>query len=223
MHSFLDGLNLTKLIPIFQKEELSLSEILIMSKDDLKLIGVERHKDRQRIFDEIEKQKPASTTSSTMFSSTTVGGPFGKKYVKSKFIGKGSFGEAWKVALKHGNGEYILKEISCTEEDVNAGRNEINMLKQCLHESIVRYIEDFYERSKFLIIMEFCSGGDLAKFIDKQSQYLPVDFIIEWLLQLASGVCFIHKKKIIHRDLKPANIFLTVGKKLKIGRAPIII
>ena len=91
------------------------------------------------------------------------------------------------------------------------------MLKKCHHESIVCYIEDFYEQNKFLIIMGFCSGGDLAQFIQAQTQILPVDFIIEWVVQLTSGVCFIHKMKIIHRDLKPANIFLTSDKKLKLG------
>ena len=65
--------------------------------------------------------------------------------------------------------------------------------------------------------MEYCEGGDLAKFIVDQKQLLPVDFIIEWVIQLASGVSFIHSKNIIHRDLKPANIFLTLDKKLKIG------
>ena len=68
--------------------------------------------------------------------------------------------------------------------------------------------------------MEFCSGGDLARYIEAQQQkhrILPVDFITEWCKQLTSGVCFIHKMEIIHRDLKPANIFITSDKKLKIG------
>ena len=65
--------------------------------------------------------------------------------------------------------------------------------------------------------MEFCDGGNLAKFIEGQTELLHVDFIMEWVRQLTSGVCFIHKMKIIHRDLKPANIFLTSDQKLKIG------
>ena len=110
-----------------------------------------------------------------------------------------------------------MKEIICSEKDVLKGKDEIEFLKKCHHESIVTYIEDFYEKSKFLIIMEFCSGGDLAEFIEAQTQFLPEDFIIKWAIQLTSGICYIHKMKIIHRDLKPANVFLTRDKKLKIG------
>ena len=218
--SFLDGLQLTKLAPIFLKEGLSMNDILEMSKDDLKLIGVERHKERKLIFDEKEKLKTTSfSTMSSKAESTLTSsmGQFSKKYRKVTFIGKGSFGEAWKVHLRHGSGEFILKEIICSEKDVLKGKDEIEFLKKCHHESIVTYIEDFYEKSKFLIIMEFCSGGDLAEFIEAQTQFLPEDFIIRWALQLTSGVCYIHKMKIIHRDLKPANIFLSSDKKLKIG------
>ena len=148
------------------------------------------------------------------------GSLFSQNYQKVTFIGRGSFGEAWKVQPKHVNTsqEFMMKEISCNELDVDAGKNEIEMLRLCRHEGIVCYFEDFYEESKLLIIMEFCDGGTLAKFIAAQkTKLLPVDFIMEWLRQLASGVCFIHQKKIIHRDLKPANIFLTSDKRLKIG------
>ena len=206
---------------MFLKEELKMSDILSMSKDDLKLIGVERHRDRKLIFDEKERLKMTTfSTMSSTFESTlnsTIGSQFSQKYRKVELIGSGSFGKAWKVHLRHGSGEFIMKEIICSEKDVLKGKDEIEFLKRCHHESIVTYFEDFYEKSKFLIIMEFCSGGDLAEFIEAQTQFLPEDFIIRWALQLTSGVCYIHKMKIIHRDLKPANIFLSSDQKLKIG------
>ena len=198
-----------------------MADVLKLTHESLKAMGVEKHKDRQRLHDEIEKLRAA--TSSTMSSRdesslhTTTGDQFGKKYKKVAVIGTGTFGKAWKVKLRQGGGEYIMKEIYCSPEDVLKGKKEIEFLKKCPHGSIVSYIEDFYEQNMFLIIMEFCSGGDLAKFIESQQQLLPIDFIMEWVEQLASGVSFIHKMKIIHRDLKPANIFITADKKLKIG------
>ena len=141
---------------------------------------------------------------------------FPKNYQKLRFIGRGNFGETWLVQhVSHT--QHIMKEISCTEQDANVGKKEVELLKKCTHESIVCYIDDFYEESKLLIIMEYCDGGDLAKFIDSQKQPLSEDFIREWFRQLTSGVCYIHSKKIIHRDLKTANIFLTLDKRLKIG------
>ena len=142
--------------------------------------------------------------------------PFSRNYQKKRFMGRGSFGETW-IVQHVSQVQHIMKELSCTEEDANAGKTEVEILKKCTHESIVCYIEDFYEECKFLIIMEYCAGGDLAKFIDAQKQPLSEDFIIEWLKQLTSGVRYIHSMKIIHRDLKTANIFLTLDKRLKIG------
>ena len=140
-------------------------------------------------------------------------------YQKIKLIGKGSFGEAWIVKPKNvgDNDRFIMKEIICTKENVGAGKNEITLLKNCHNERIVCYIDAFYTKSKIQIIMEYCEGGDLAKFIEEQTEHLEVDFIFEWVIQLTTGVKFIHGKKIIHRDLKPENIFLTSDNKLKIG------
>ena len=218
--SFLQQIRLTKLIPLFQEEEMSMRDVLKLNHESLKAMGVQKQKDRQRLYEEIEKLRAAtsSTTMSRYESSVyTTKDQFGKKYKKVAVIGTGAFGRAWKVKLRHGSGEFIMKEIYCSPEDVLKGRKEIDFLKKCRHGSIVSYIEDFYEQNMFLIIMEFCSGGDLAKFIDSQQHLLEVDFIMDWVEQLASGVSFIHKKKIIHRDLKPANIFLTFDKNLKIG------
>ena len=219
--SFLNQLKLSKLAPIFQQEEISMKVLLKLSNEELKDIGIKLGQ-RKIILEETKKLRSPSTAEFSKKEDTETldsmfGTKFGEKYRKDTFIGRGAFGEAWKIRSKQNNGIFILKEISCTQQDLKAGRNEIDMLKQCRHESIVRYVEDFYERSKFLIIMEFCSGGDLAKFIDAQTQLLPADFIIDWVMQLTSGVYFIHKKKIIHRDLKPPNIFLTKDKLLKIG------
>ena len=113
-----------------------------------------------------------------------------------------------------------MKEISVrgmSERDLEMGRNEIEILRNCHHDNVVGYIDDFYENSKFLIVMEFCDGGDLASFIQRQRRHLPEDHVMRWFRQMISGIHYIHELNILHRDLKPANIFLTSGQQLKIG------
>ena len=73
--------------------------------------------------------------------------------------------------------------------------------------------------------MEFCPGGDLAKQIEKQRKSrkcIAHKVMLEWVLDLASGLDYLRQKKILHRDLKPANIFIshtkgTNRRRLKIG------
>ena len=114
----------------------------------------------------------------------------------------------------------IMKEISVrswSERDQQLGRNEIEILRSCHHQNVVQYMDHFYEQSKFLIVMEFCDGGDLAGFIKRQRRHLTEAHVMDWFKQMASGLCYIHSRNILHRDLKPANIFLTSKQELKIG------
>ena len=107
---------------------------------------------------------------------------------------------------------YIMKEICIrrwSERDRQMGQNEIEILKQCKHENIVRYKDHFEENQKFLIVMEFCDGGDLSSFINKKRRRLTEELFFFWFKQVASGLQYIHDHNILHRDLKPANIFLT--------------
>ena len=145
---------------------------------------------------------------------------FSDQYRKVRLIGKGAFGEAWKVDSRRRGGVFIMKEISVrgmSERDLQMGRNEIEILRNCHDDNIVGYVDDFYEHGKFLIVMEFCEGGDLAGFIQRQRRHLPEDHVMNWLGQMVSGLHYIHNQNILHRDLKPANIFLSSDQQLKIG------
>ena len=90
---------------------------------------------------------------------------FRLKYQKKELIGKGAFGEAWKVTSKEKRGVFIMKEVNgLSEREIENGKNEIRILKACDNENVVKYIDDFSEQGKFHIVMEFCEGGDLATY-----------------------------------------------------------
>ena len=145
---------------------------------------------------------------------------FKAKYEKKKLIGQGGFGKAYKATSKDRKNRsvFIVKEISgLNKREIESAQNEIKILKEVHHDNVVKYVDDFTEPDKFLIVMEYCAGGDLGTYIKQQKQPLPEDQVMNWFKQIVSGISSVHERKILHRDLKPDNIFLTSSFQLKIG------
>jgi serine/threonine protein kinase len=64
------------------------------------------------------------------------------------------------------------------------------------------------------IVMEYVEGETMKSKI--QNRELTVDRIIEYGVQIASGLQAAHDKNIIHRDIKPQNIVITPEGRVKI-------
>ena len=143
---------------------------------------------------------------------------FSQNYQRMRIIGKGFFRDAWIVKAKNLNSsqEFLLKEISCSEKDYLKTAKEIEILRKCVNENIVCLIDSFYELSKFLIIMDYCSGESLSEFILAQTEVLHLRKILEWFRQLTSGVSCFQRMKIVYMHLKPANIVMS-SENLKIS------
>ena len=148
---------------------------------------------------------------------------FDALFKREELIGRGAFGEAWKVTNRKTKEMYVMKILTTTRSTNDTrtiGRNEVEVLKSVNHDHLVRYVADFFENEKYLMVMEFCSGGDLKKAIDKQKSLkspFAEDLVFNWFRQLISGLKYMKEIKILHRDLKPNNVFLTFDNKIKIG------
>lgn len=68
-----------------------------------------------------------------------------------------------------------------------------------------------HKERKVFIVMEYCSGGDLASYLKElkaKKEYIPEDIIWKFVYQIILALDECHNKKILHRDIKPANIFI---------------
>ncbi|CAK9436801.1 uncharacterized protein LODBEIA_P13230 [Lodderomyces beijingensis] len=85
-------------------------------------------------------------------------------------------------------------------------------------EYLVYFIEAWEFNNYYYIMTEFCEGGTVFDFLEQNKHYKIDEFRI-WkiLIELLSGIKFIHSRNYLHLDLKPANIFITFEGNLKIG------
>ena len=138
-------------------------------------------------------------------------------------LGQGSFGAAYKVLNKKDNKFYVLKQIflqNNKNDELKELQKEANILSKLNCEYIVKYFDSFLEKNCFNIIMEYCEGLDLGKYINEhkaKNKFIEKNLIYSFIKDLLEGIKYIHDNNIIHRDLKPANIFIDKNNKLKIG------
>ena len=85
-------------------------------------------------------------------------------------LGQGTFGSAFKVLNEEDNSTYVIKKIflkSATEEEIKDIQNEANILSSLNSENIVKYYDSFIDKDSFNIVMEYCEGLDLRKYINQ--------------------------------------------------------
>ena len=147
------------------------------------------------------------------------------KYEIIEQIGKGGFGEVFKVLNKQDNNFYALKIINIEKDkdkdkNLEIIQNEVDILKMFNNEYIVKYYESFIDGNYFCIIMEYFSS-DLSKFINKykkMEKMIDQKQIYSFVIDICLGFIEIHKKGVIHRDLKPNNLFIDdKNNRIKIG------
>ena len=145
------------------------------------------------------------------------------KYRVIKRLGQGAFGAAYEVSNINDHKKYVIKEIQMKEaskEEADQLKKESKILSSINNDNVVKYYESFTENGTFNIVMEFCEGSDLAKYINEHkqnNQKIEEKQIYKFIYDICQGLLDIHNKKLIHRDLKPANIFLTKDLNVKIG------
>jgi len=131
-------------------------------------------------------------------------------YEVKERIGKGSFATVWRGAHSTTNEKVAIKGINLQKANIKETaciNSEISILRALNHPNIVRLLDFQRTRRHIYLIMEYCSGGDLSKYIQKCGR-VSEDHSRMLLRQLASGLECLREKKLMHRDLKPANLLI---------------
>jgi serine/threonine kinase 3 len=124
-------------------------------------------------------------------------------------LGEGSFGIVCKCRHKKDNKIYAVKVIEMEGEDDSAIRREIDILKVCDSDLIVRYGGCYKKANTLLIAMEYCDGGSVQDIIRLRKKQLTEDQIAAICAQIVNALVYLHSNHIMHRDIKCGNVLLT--------------
>ncbi len=137
---------------------------------------------------------------------------FDEYEIKEK-LGEGAYGAVYKVQQRTTSFLRAVKAIKRKHVDSTSFSNEIGVLKTVDYPNIIKLFDCYYDNNYYYMVEEYCSGGDLFDYIQKQKSFSERKAAIIFK-QLISAVNHLHKKKIVHRDLKPENIvFIKTNKK----------
>ena len=93
-----------------------------------------------------------------------------QKYEILRNIGKGSFGNVFKIRNRKSGDIQVIKKIELkdrSKKEQTGAMEEVNILKKLDHVNILKYLDSFIENGNLCIITEYCERGDLHQFISK--------------------------------------------------------
>ena len=138
-----------------------------------------------------------------------------KKYKIVDKLGSGSFGKVFLAENKYTKEKVAMKEIKKSNKDLLSDgeiKDEIDILKSLDHPDIVRIIESFNTKDSYVLVTEYCEGGELYDQVRNQLSETQIAVIFK---QLLSGLAYLHSHNIVHRDLKLENILIQEIEKSK--------
>lgn len=140
-------------------------------------------------------------------------------YTIKETIGQGTFSKVKLGINKETNAKVAIKFLEkakiVEKEDLERINREMKIIQQMSNLNIIQVYEMFQTPEYYLIIMEYCEGGELFDYI-VEKQRLGEEEAAFFFYQLINGIEYIHSLGIVHRDLKPENLLLSASNVLKI-------
>ena len=140
----------------------------------------------------------------------------GGRYQILERIGVGSMGQVYRARDRHLEIEVVIKCPIPADSDgfgpafLSRFDFEIRSLVNLSHPHIVRVIDVGAWDDQPYVVMQYLSGGSLKDrmmaVVGGERRGLPPSALLDWLMDIAKAIDFIHDQNYIHRDIKPDNI-----------------
>ena len=148
------------------------------------------------------------------------------KYEIGEILGKGAYGLVRLVTNKLNKEKYAMKIYDKvklnSDSKLNSVFREIEILKNCNHENIVKLIEVINTKKQILIVQELIEGISLREYYNNEirgqkgiSEHKSIIFK-KIFKQIFNAMDYLHKNNMAHRDIKLENILINKNYLIKI-------
>lgn len=136
------------------------------------------------------------------------------KYEIWKEVGRGGMSIVYLARDNRLNKQWAVKEIKndgskSTRTLLKGLEREANILKNVDHPVLPRIVDIINQDGTIYVVMDFIEGTTISDRLKKEGAQ-PQETVIEWGLQLASALDYLHNMKppVIYRDMKPSNVMI---------------
>jgi serine/threonine protein kinase len=131
--------------------------------------------------------------------------------IHKSLLGKGSYAKVYYGIHNETKREIAMKKMSFSKlqnEIKDKVIQEIHILQRLNHPNVMKLYEYKFDGEYLVLITEYCQDRDLEHWLKKEHTHLET---MDVLLQISSGMEYLHRQSIVHRDIKPANILVHKG------------
>jgi serine/threonine protein kinase len=104
----------------------------------------------------------------------------------------------------------------CIGDDLAKFFAQVSRIAHMRHPHIVPVLDYGAEGDFTFIVMDYVPNGTLRERHPKKSVVQPAT-VLSYVLQIASGLQYIHERGLIHRDIKPHNMLIDADDSIKIS------
>ncbi|CAG2248017.1 PLK4 [Mytilus edulis] len=209
MEKILKPLDVIKSVELCKPCDFSINEIDIMSVEDNSCDQCEINR-----INEDELIKPCD------FSINEENGSI-EDYQVLNLLGKGGFACVYR-ARSNKTGEEVAIKMIDKKLMKAAGmaarvKKEVEIHSRLKHPAILELYNYFEDSNYVYLVLEICANGELNRYLKANCKVLSELEARHFMVQIVSGMLYLHSHGILHRDLTLANLLLTKSMDVKIA------
>src|SRR5258706_3292237 len=144
--------------------------------------------------------------------------PNSPDYELIRRLGAGAFGEVWHA---HGPGgvDVALKFIPLSANSRAVELRSLELMKSIRHPNLVSLFGAWHQNNVLILAMELCDRtlqDRLAEALSQKFPGIPIEDLLKYVSDAASGLDALNARQVQHRDVKPANLLL-LGSGVKVA------